>query len=61
MLSGASVSRPSPESALVVNGAFIEEWSFTSECFYLLFSPMHRGVAGFGPLLPVHWELSLRN
>ena len=22
---------------------------------------MHRGVAGFGSLLPVHWELSLRN
>lgn len=24
-------------------------------------SPMHRGVAGFGSLLPVHWGLSLRN
>lgn len=22
---------------------------------------MHRGVDGFGSLLPVHWELSLRN
>lgn len=41
--------------------AFIEGWSFTSECFYLLFSPMHRGVAGFGLLLPVRWELSLRD
>lgn len=25
------------------------------------FSPMHRGVASFSSLLPVHWELSLRN